>query len=302
MAPDSVANALTVDVEDWFHVCGLPETPTIPKDEWRVRENVAKLLGLLDGYGAKATFFVLGSVAETLPQIVTEIAAAGHEVASHGYSHRLVTELTPDEFREELRRTGEILASLAGKRPTGFRAPQWSLSRAATPWAFQILGEEGYRYDSSCAPLPLIGDPQAPRTPYRIATSGGDLWEIPPMVTPTPACNFPTGGGWGFKFFPRAMIRATVRGLNRRGAPAVIYVHPRELDPGGPRVPLDSAFRIARLNDQHAYMEVPADVDVRVGDLVGCGISHPCTTFDKWRWMPIVDDGYAVTGAIVTFF
>jgi polysaccharide deacetylase family protein (PEP-CTERM system associated) len=277
VAPDTVANALTVDVEDWFHVCGLPETPTVPKGEWRVRENVARLLALLDDYGVKATFFVLGSVAEVLPEIVTEVAAAGHEVASHGFSHRLVSGLTPGEFREELRRTGEILASLAGKRPTGFRAPQWSLSQTATPWAFEILGEEGYCYDSSCTPLPLIGDPRAPRAPYRVATGAGSIWEIPPMVTVTPLCNLPTGGGWGFRFFPRSMIRATIRGLNRRGAPAVIYVHPRELDPRGPRVSLAPLKAFATYGPRR-------DVSGRIGDLLG---RHRFTTLrdlvEQWE-------------------
>ncbi len=259
VSKNQVANALTVDVEDWYHVCGLASEPAIPRGEWRVRDNVEKLLALLARHGVQATFFVLGSVAEALPEIVTSIAAAGHEVASHGYSHRLVTSLTATEFRGEIRRTDEILGALAGAKPVGFRAPQWSLPAGAA-WPFEILREEGYRYDSSVTPLPIIGDPRAPRTPYLVATTGGEMWEIPPMVTPSPLGNLPTGGGWGLRFFPRALIRATVRGLNRRGEPAVIFLHPRELDPSGPRLALSPLRTFATYGPRR-------DVSGRVADL-----------------------------------
>jgi peptidoglycan-N-acetylglucosamine deacetylase len=230
-------NALTVDLEDWYHVCGLPYEPQVPAAEWRVQDTMEKLLTLLADHGVQATFFVLGSVAEALPQLVPRIAASGHEIASHGYSHRLVGSLSPAQFREEIRRTEEILGVQSGRKPAGFRAPQWSLS-AGMNWAFDILREEGYCYDSSCTPLALIGNPDAPRVPYRIPAAGGTLWEIPPLVTPTWFGNWPTGGGWGFRFFPRIMIERTIRELNRRGMPAVLFVHPREFEPGGPRLPL----------------------------------------------------------------
>ncbi|HEY6839443.1 MAG TPA: polysaccharide deacetylase family protein [Geobacteraceae bacterium] len=230
-------NALTVDVEDWFHVCGLDQEPQIPAGEWRVRHNTERLLAFFAEHRVEATFFVLGCVAEAIPGLVPAIAAAGHEVASHGYSHRLVSRLDPGEFREELRRTGDILERQAGQRPVGFRAPQWSLS-AGMQWAFDILHDEGYAYDSSCTPLPLVGDQAAPRTPHRISVPGGTLWEIPPLVTPLPLCNLPTGGGWGLRFFPQRVIQKTVRALNGEGFPAVLFLHPRELDPSGPRLKL----------------------------------------------------------------
>lgn len=230
-------NALTVDVEDWFHVCGLTRQPAVPVAGWRVRDNVAKLLELLAKQRVRATFFVLGSVAEAIPELVAEIAAAGHEIASHGYSHRLVTSLEPAAFRAELRRTGTVLERQSGQKPVGFRAPQWSLS-AKTPWAYDILLEEGYRYDSSHNPLPFVGNPAGPRTPHRIDGPNGALWEIPPMVTPSLLGNLPTGGGWGFRVFPQALIGKTIRTLNAAGAPAVIYLHPREFDPSGPRLRL----------------------------------------------------------------
>lgn len=231
-------NALTVDVEDWFHICGLELEPKITSTEWRVRSNVAKLLSLLAEHNVRATFFVLGCVAEALPGLVPQIASAGHEIASHGYSHRMVSELAPRRFRDEIRRTHDILERQSGQKSVGFRAPQWSMS-AVNPWAFEILHEEGYRYDSSCNPLPFVGNPKGLRTPYKISTESGILWEIPPMVTPSLIGNLPTGGGWGFRVFPQGIIHKSIRELNSKGAPAVIFLHPRELDPSGPRLRLN---------------------------------------------------------------
>lgn len=230
-------NTLTVDVEDWFHICGLELEPKVNLSEWRVRTNVAKLLVLLAEYNVRATFFVLGCVAEALPGLVPQITSASHEIASHGYSHRLVTELGPQDFRDELRHTRDILESQSGQKIVGFRAPQWSLT-AATPWAFEILKEEGYSYDSSLNPLPFIGNPKGPRMPYKLNVTCGSLWEIPPMVTPTLLGNLPTGGGWGLRVFPQRVIHKTIRKLNIAGAPAVLFLHPRELDPAGPRLRL----------------------------------------------------------------
>lgn len=234
----TVRNALTIDVEEWFHVCGLPGGSAPPSGEARVVPAVERILSLLAECGVQATFFVLGCVAEQHPAVVPAIAAAGHEIASHGWSHRLVTDLTPAEFRDEIRRTGDLLERQTGRRPTGFRAPQWSLCRQRTPWAFPILREEGYRYDASLSPLPFVGNRRGPRGPHAIGTPAGMLMEFPPLVTPTPFGNLPTGGGWGFRFFPETVIAATVRRLNRRGMPAVLFLHPREVDPAGPRLPL----------------------------------------------------------------
>ena len=232
------ANALTIDVEDWYHVCGLAKRPVITASEGRVRSNVEKLLRLLAGHEVRATFFVLGCVAVADPDLVPQITAAGHEVASHGYSHRLVTELDAQGFREELRATGDILKRQSGQKPVGYRAPQWSLS-TATPWAFEILHEEGYLYDSSCTPLPFIGNSAGPRAPHRIPLASGFLWEIPPMVSPSILGNLPTGGGWGLRVFPRSYISNTIRAANGAGLPAVLFLHPRELDPAGPRLRLN---------------------------------------------------------------
>lgn len=209
----------------------------VPAEQRRVRRNTELVLSLLDECGVKATFFVLGSLAREEPSLVPMIAAAGHEIASHGYSHTLVPRLGGEAFREELHISRDILGEQAGVIPAGFRAPQWSLG-PETPWALEILQQEGYLYDSSYNPLRFIGNPRGRRAPFRISAGEGSLVELPPMVTPSPIGNLPTGGGWGFRFFPFSLIRSTVQALNDAGLPAVLYLHPRELDPFGPRLKL----------------------------------------------------------------
>jgi polysaccharide deacetylase family protein (PEP-CTERM system associated) len=229
-------NVLTVDVEEWYHVCGATLPFRVP--ERRVVGAMERMLELFASWQVKATFFMLGSVAEREQGLVPLIAAHGHEIASHGYSHRLVTELDASSFRDELRRTADIILAQGGAQPIGYRAPQWSLSEK-TPWAFDILVEEGYLYDSSLSPLPFVGNRRGSRVPYRIDRLGGSLVEFPPMVTSSPMVNLPTGGGWGFRFFPFRRILKTVEELNTKGNPAVFFLHPRELDPEGPRLPLN---------------------------------------------------------------
>lgn len=230
-------NAITIDLEDWYHCCSAQAGPAVPTEKWRVRQNTQKILGLLEECGVQATFFVLGSVAQADPSLLPMIASQGHEISSHGYSHTLVPLLGPDGFRSELRRTAEIIQQQVGYLPAGFRAPQWSLG-SDTPWALDILRQEGYRYDSSYNPLPFVGDKRGPRAPFAIATSHGPILELPPMVTPSLIGNLPTGGGWGFRFFPLALIRRTVEQLNATGKPALLYLHPREMEAFGPRLSL----------------------------------------------------------------
>lgn len=235
---DAAFHALTVDVEDWFHVCGHDLSADTPPQQGHVMDTVALVLQLLRSCGVRGTFFMLGSVAQQHPDLAPQIVAAGHELASHGWSHRLVTELSPDEFSAELERTADLLEQQTGQQVRGFRAPRWSLCRRKTPWAFDILARQGYRYDSSLTPLPAIGDPRGPRNPHRIGTASGAIWELPPLVTATPFGNLPTGGGWGFRFFPFGVIRRTLQSYQQHGRPGILFLHPRELDPQGPRLAL----------------------------------------------------------------
>jgi peptidoglycan-N-acetylglucosamine deacetylase len=260
-------NVVTIDVEDWYHVCGLKTEPVVPASQRRVRQNTELILSVLNEFGIKATFFVLGCVAEAEPDLAPLIAADGHEIASHGYSHRLVSQLSPDEFRNEIRQTGALLQRQTGQRPVGFRAPRWSLSRSLTPWAFDILAQEGYLYDSSLNPLPFVGDANGPRFPYRPSEGGGALLEYPPLVASSLLGNLPVGGGWGFRLFPLSFVVNAIEEYNHLNRPAVLYLHPRELDPSGPRLPLspvkkfaaygtrqDAVSRLRRLFDQFSYI------------------------------------------------
>jgi polysaccharide deacetylase family protein (PEP-CTERM system associated) len=237
-------NALTVDVEDWYHVCGLDAQPVVPRHSWRVGGALEKILALLERHRCRATFFMLGSVAESNPELAPMIVAKGHEIASHGYSHTLLSQMDRHQFLDELLRTERIVMEQTGQRPVGYRAPQWSVSHR-TPWVDDILAAQGYAYDSSRNPLPFVGEASGRRHPYRIATPHGPLWEIPPMVTPTPLINLPSGGGWGFRLFPLAMISATIERYGRHRAPAVLYLHPREVEPDGPRLPLSPLKQFA---------------------------------------------------------
>lgn len=216
---------------------------------------------------------MLGTVAESDPALAPMICSAGHEIASHGYSHRLVSDLTPKQFRDELQLTERILIDQTGQRPFGYRAPQWSLSEQIG-WPFAILREQGYRYDSSLNPLPFVGDSRRCRTAYRLEGEGAGVWEIPPMVTRSWLGNLPTGGGWGFRFFPFWMICDTITTLNRRHHPAVLYLHPRELDSAGPRLDLpflkrfvsygtrtDAALRLSELFRRYRFVTLKELVD-----------------------------------------
>ncbi|HPX60619.1 MAG TPA: polysaccharide deacetylase family protein [Deltaproteobacteria bacterium] len=231
-------NAITIDVEDWYHICGLDREPVIHPTMFRVHRNIRRILDLLSGFNIRATFFMLGCIAESDPELAKIITDGGHEIASHGYSHRLVFELSPAEFRSEIRRTSELLESQTGQRPIGFRAPRWSLNMNTTPWAFHILAEEGYLYDSSLNPLPGVGNTKGSRAPFRLHTECGDLMELPPLVAHTPLTNLPVGGGWGLRLFPASMICNAVDKYNALSWPAVLFVHPREVDPEGPRLDL----------------------------------------------------------------
>ena len=248
VAATAITNALTIDVEDYFQVSAF--APYIARSEWerrecRVERNVERILEMLAAHGVKATFFTLGWIAERYPALVRRIAAAGHEIASHGYGHLRIHEQTPAEFSQDIRKAKTVLEDLAGAPVKGYRAPSFSIDRS-TFWAFDEIAKAGYQYSSSVYPVrhDLYGMPDAPRVPYR---PRGDLLEIPVTTARLLNRNVPAGGGGYFRLLPYAVSRGLIRRVNEaEGRPAVFYFHPWELDAEQPRVrgtSLKSRFR-----------------------------------------------------------
>jgi polysaccharide deacetylase family protein (PEP-CTERM system associated) len=243
-----VVNALTIDVEDYFQVSAF--APLIHRDAWgsmecRVEHNIERILSLLDAADAKATFFVLGWIAERYPDLVRRIGAAGHELASHGFAHRRASEQTPDEFLADIRLAKAIIEDVAGYEVSGYRAPSFSIGRSNT-WAFDAIGQAGYRYSSSIYPIrhDHYGVPDAPRFAHLVRTG---LLEVPVATVRIFQSNWPAGGGGYFRLLPYTLSSWSIRRINRRDQkPAMFYFHPWELDPDQPRVtgvPIKTRFR-----------------------------------------------------------
>lgn len=240
-AGESIVNALTIDVEDYFHVSVFDGI--VPRLQWetlesRVCANTRRLLRVFDDAGTRATFFILGWVAERYRGLVREIAAAGHEVASHGYAHRLIYDQTRTAFREDVRRAKRIIEDACGREVIGYRAPSYSVTPRSL-WALDVLIEEGYRYDSSIFPVrhDRYGIPLSARMPYQITRKGGTLIELPVSTVRIGPLNLPVGGGGYFRILPYWWTRwgiARVNRLERR--PTIFYLHPWEIDPGQPRL------------------------------------------------------------------
>jgi polysaccharide deacetylase family protein (PEP-CTERM system associated) len=231
-------NAMSVDVEDYFQVSAFEKH--IPEQSWstmssRVERNTHLALDLFDRYDTRATFFMLGWVAERFPGLVREIVRRGHELASHGYAHIRVVRQSPAEFREDVTRTKAMLEQIAGTAVLGYRAASYSIGRDNL-WALDILGEAGYRYSSSIYPIrhDLYGMPEAPRFAFRYRGEG--ILEVPITTVSVLNRNLPCGGGGYFRLVPYRVSRWAIRRVNRcDGRPAVFYFHPWELDPGQPR-------------------------------------------------------------------
>lgn len=232
-------NAMTVDVEDYYQVSAFADR--VRPAEWsdfepRVARNTFRLLALFEESGVRATFFVLGWVAERNPGLVREIAAAGHEVACHGYSHELVYRQTPAQFLQETRRAKEILEDQAQSPVIGYRAASYSIVEQSR-WALDVLFGLGFLYDSSIFPVrhDRYGIPDAPLAPHRVSTPEGDkLTEFPPTAVERFGFRFPVGGGW-FRLYPYVFTRELLRHVvNER--PFMFYIHPWEIDPQQPRI------------------------------------------------------------------
>ncbi len=240
VSPETVKHHLSFDVEEHFHVSAFASP--MRRRHWdrfesRVERNMQKILMILDERKIRATFFVLGWVAERHPRMVRDLVDQGHEVASHGYAHELITAQTPDLFREDIRKTKRILEDVTGTCVLGYRAPSFTIT-SETQWALPILVEEGYAYDSSIFPVfhDLYGLPGAISWCHEISTTAGPLWEIPPSSFGVLGIRIPVAGGGYFRLFPYPVLRTMLKRLEKNGHPLVMYLHPWELDPAQPRM------------------------------------------------------------------
>ncbi|MCC7009139.1 MAG: DUF3473 domain-containing protein [Acidobacteria bacterium] len=251
-------NAMSIDVEDYFHVSVFDGL--VPRARWddmesRVVANTDRLLDLFDEFDVRSTFFVLGWVAERHRDLIARLAARGHEIASHGYGHRLIYDQTLAAFRDDVRRAKALLEDASGRRVIGYRAPSFSITPRSL-WALDVLVEEGYEYDSSIFPIrhDRYGIPVSHRSPYAIRRGGGAIVEVPGSTTRIGPVNVPVAGGGYFRLLPYWWTKWGIARVNRQEQRAVVfYLHPWELDPDQPRLPagLLSRFRHYR-NLEHA--------------------------------------------------
>jgi polysaccharide deacetylase family protein (PEP-CTERM system associated) len=247
-AADGVRHHFTVDVEEYFQVSALEGV--VRRADWagyesRVVPSTMRLLEILARHDTRGTFFVLGWVAERHPDMVRAIAAAGHEVASHGQDHLRVTHTTPEAFRESVRTSKRVLEDLIGRPVLGFRAPSFSIV-PGTEWALDALIEAGYAYDSSLFPIrrPGYGYRNAVRDPHRLERPGGSLMEFPPTTLRLLGLQLPAAGGAYFRLLPYGLVSRGLRQAAARDVPGTFYLHPWELDPDQPRLPVSAATRI----------------------------------------------------------
>jgi polysaccharide deacetylase family protein (PEP-CTERM system associated) len=246
-----IFNAISFDVEDYFQVSNFEKV--VREDEWgnyesRVERNVDIILAALGESGTKATFFVLGWIAERYPGVVRAIATGGHELASHGYRHKLIYEQTPEQVKSETDRAIKVVEDLSGQKVLGYRAASFSIVERSL-WALDLLQDLGLRYDSSVFPVrhPRYGIPTAPRAPYEIRQG---FWEFPaPALRLAGLVNIPFGGGGYFRLYPYRLTATMMRAMNGRGAPIIVYLHPWEFDPGQPRIECSLQARFRHYNN-----------------------------------------------------
>jgi polysaccharide deacetylase family protein (PEP-CTERM system associated) len=233
-----VTNVFSVDLEDWFCVQNL--SGIIKREEWlkcqsRVERNTVRILDALSRHQTKGTFFVLGWIAEQYPDLIREVERRGHEIATHGYSHRLLTGMTPDEFRSDLDRSLDVLTRCSSSPVLGFRAPSFSVTRK-TWWALEILRSRQIRYDSSMFPVGFHPDYGVPDAPLHAHPTSDGVFEIPMSCAQLLGHRIPCSGGGYFRIFPYSVTRRLIQKCNEQKRPVVFYMHPWEVDPGQPRV------------------------------------------------------------------
>lgn len=240
VASSSAHHHFTVDVEEYFQVSAFEKH--VSRADWdtlgsRVERSTERILEWMAEREARGTFFVLGWVAERQPALVRRIASAGHEIASHGQNHERVTTLRPASFRETVSRSKRVLEDITGQPVLGFRAPSFSIV-PGLEWAFDVLVEEGYRYDSSLYPVRRrgYGYPGGKADPYWVRRPSGALFEIPPATLAFGSARLPAGGGGTFRHLPYGLVRSALNAASARGAPGTFYIHPWEVDPDQPRL------------------------------------------------------------------
>lgn len=237
---NKITNAMTVDVEDWHH-----SIDSIPFEDWdkyesRVERNTYKILEIFERADIKGTFFVLGYIAQKHPLLIKDISSHGHEIATHGFAHRLVYRQTQQEFREDLKRAIGEIENISQQKVLGYRAPYWTITKESY-WALDILLEEGLKYDSSIFPLKtyLYGIPEAPLYPYIVKENKEDrLIEFPPSVVNFMGIKVPVAGGFYMRLLPSWLIRSGINRINKEEQAAIVYTHPPEFDPHKPVVKL----------------------------------------------------------------
>jgi len=253
--------ALTVDLEEYFQVSNFDRV--IAREDWdalpsRVGDSTRRLLDAFDAADSRATFFSLGWVAERHPALLREIAERGHELACHGYSHELVYHLDPERFRADLRRARAAIEDAAGAKVEGYRAPSYSITRDSL-WALEVLAEEGFRWDSSVFPIrhPRYGIPGFPRHPLRLSLrSGASLLEFPLTTVQIGPLTLPVAGGAYLRFLPFGLFRRAFERVVAQGRPALLYLHPWEVDPDQPRqdvgwrIRVNHYYNLARTEDR----------------------------------------------------
>lgn len=261
-----IVNAMTVDVEDYFHASAFDRG--VSRASWdqlesRVVANTRRLLDLFSAHDVKATFFVLGWVADKFPSLVKDISDAGHELASHGYHHQLVYMLTPSQFREDVRKSKDLIEQIAGVPVRGYRAPSFSIVKQSL-WALDVLIEEGFSYDASIFPIrhDRYGIADAPRHAHVIQRASGAILELPSSTVRVGQTNYPIAGGGYFRLFPYAMTKWGITQVNSDLQPVMLYIHPWEVDREQPRLPGSMATQLRH----HVGMATTIDKLNRVMD------------------------------------
>ncbi len=237
---DNSLNILTFDIEDWYHCTFL----NIPEKEWdkcegRIEPQIEEILKLLKETDNKATFFTVALLASRYPQLMKRIVSEGHELAYHSYSHKMLTEQTAEEFERDLNKSLDIFSSISQQKIVGFRAPYWSVNDKNKDFVVRILKKYGFLYDSSIFPFKTFqyGDDKAFRHPNILNVEGGvSIYEIPPAILEYADFRIPFSGGFYFRILPYAFIKRGIKRINTEGYPAVVYLHPYDMDPEQPRI------------------------------------------------------------------